>query len=71
MIVTIHRGNEIHVEDIQDFVEITLMNHNFYNIAKNYIIYRNEHAKYRDVKKLYNGLSKTVNDYLDMSRLES
>lgn len=67
MIITIHRGNEIHVEDIQDFVEITLMNHNFYNIAKNYIIYRNEHAKYRDVKKLYNGLSKTVNDYLDMS----
>jgi len=58
---------ELTVEDIQDRVEIVLMNNHYYDIAKNYILYRNQHAKYRDAKKLYNNLNNIIESYLDMS----
>jgi len=35
------------VEKIQDYVEESLMTENFHNVAKAYILYRNEHAKLR------------------------
>ncbi len=35
------------VEKIQDYVEESLMTENFHDVAKAYIIYRNEHAKLR------------------------
>jgi ribonucleoside-diphosphate reductase alpha chain len=40
------------VEDIQDLVENALMQRSFYSVAKDYIIYRYEHAKIRAERKL-------------------
>lgn len=39
------------VEDIQDLVETALMERNYFNVAKSYIIYRYEHDKIREEKK--------------------
>lgn len=39
------------VEDIQNYVEWSLMKDGFYDVAKAYIIYRYEHAKQREEKK--------------------
>ena len=39
------------VEDIQDLVENALMSRGYFAVAKNYIIYRYEHAKERAAKK--------------------
>ena len=41
----------INVEDIQDVVEKTLMEQNFYEVAKRYIMYRQRHAARRDAQK--------------------
>ncbi len=40
------------VEDIQDLVETALMERSYFNVAKSYIIYRYEHEKIRQEKKL-------------------
>jgi len=40
------------VEHTQDFVELTLMRNGHLEIAKHYIVYRHEHAKIREEKKL-------------------
>ncbi|OGY46991.1 MAG: ribonucleoside-diphosphate reductase subunit alpha [Candidatus Buchananbacteria bacterium RIFCSPHIGHO2_01_FULL_47_11b] len=39
------------VEDVQNLVEKVLMEGGFFDVAKSYIIYRYEHAKYREQKK--------------------
>lgn len=39
------------VENVQDFVERELMQGEFYDVAKSYILYRYEHAKVREEKK--------------------
>ena len=39
----VKKGACITVEGIQDVVEITLMKSNFHDIARSYIIYRNDH----------------------------
>lgn len=39
------------VEDIQDLVETALMERGYFNVAKDYIIYRYEHAKAREQKR--------------------
>lgn len=39
------------VEDVQDMVETVLMEAGYFDVAKDYIIYRYEHAKVREVKK--------------------
>ena len=39
------------VEDIQDLVENALMERGYFTVAKDYIIYRYEHAKAREEKK--------------------
>ena len=41
----------INVEDIQDVVEKTLMEQDFYEVAKRYIMYRQRHAARRDAQK--------------------
>lgn len=38
------------VEEIQDFIESTLIENNYTKTAKNYIIYRNKRALIRDKK---------------------
>ncbi|WP_330375379.1 ribonucleoside-triphosphate reductase, adenosylcobalamin-dependent [Inediibacterium massiliense] len=42
----------IHVEEIQDMVEELLMSSNRKDVAKTYIIYREEHNKLRKIKKI-------------------
>lgn len=41
-------GKEISVEDIQSMVEIGLMMEGYYDVAKNYILYRQRHADSRE-----------------------
>jgi ribonucleoside-triphosphate reductase len=47
--LTIHKlyKESVHIEEIQDAVEKTLMERGYYEIAKAYILYREEHAKKR------------------------
>ncbi|NRA89443.1 MAG: hypothetical protein HRU28_19110, partial [Rhizobiales bacterium] len=40
--------DSIHQESVQDQVELTLMRAEYYNVAKNFIIYRKERANQRD-----------------------
>lgn len=50
--VTIRFGGSVpSVEDIQNIVEESLMERGFFAVARNYIIYRYEHAKIREEKK--------------------
>ncbi|GAB6106622.1 ribonucleoside triphosphate reductase [Fusibacter bizertensis] len=42
----LERGT-VHIEEIQDAVEKTLMENGYYEVAKAYILYREEHAKKR------------------------
>jgi ribonucleoside-diphosphate reductase alpha chain len=45
-------GGTIHIEDIQDQVELTLMRNKHYKVARAYVLYREERRKARDqVKK--------------------
>lgn len=57
----------IDVETVQDLIEVELMERGYFSIAKNYILYRKRHEKYRDAKKLYSGINDTINNYLDLS----
>jgi ribonucleoside-diphosphate reductase alpha chain len=41
------KGTTLTVEGIQDLVEVTLMDQGFHNVAKAYILYREEHATKR------------------------
>lgn len=42
---------DIGVEEIQDQVEKSLMEHNFFDVAKQYIVYRQKHAQRREAQK--------------------
>ena len=44
-------GGTIHIEDIQDQVELALMRSGEHRVARNYVIYRNEHAKLRELNE--------------------
>ena len=44
-------GGTIHIEDIQDQVELALMRTGEHKIARSYVIYRNEHARLREQKQ--------------------
>ncbi len=54
------------VEMIQDLVERVLFENNHFDIAKNYILYRHQHAKLRNAKDLFSNLD-IVDDYLNMN----
>ncbi|KTC85732.1 MULTISPECIES: ribonucleoside-diphosphate reductase subunit alpha [Legionella] len=41
-------GGTVHIEDIQDQVELTLMRNGEYKIARAYVLYREEHRKARE-----------------------
>ncbi len=41
------------VEDIQDYVEKTLIKHNLANVAKAYILYRNKQSEKREIKEIF------------------
>src|SRR5687768_15966567 len=41
-------GGSIHIEEIQDQVELLLMRSGEHKVARSYVIYRNEHARQRE-----------------------
>ncbi len=52
------------VEQIQDLVERILIEKGYAEIAKAYILYRQQHAKLRDTKQLLGDAAELVNKYL-------
>jgi len=60
-----HAGETVHVERIQDLVEDTILEARYIRTAKAYIIYRDQHAKMRD---LADALDPTylIGSYLDL-----
>ncbi len=74
-------GGTIHIEDIQDQVELILMRSGEQKVARDYVLYREEHARLRAEKKQlqpdpdYPGLQVTLADgsrrELDMNRVRT
>ena len=52
------------VEEIQDLVEKVLMEAGLTKIAKNYILYREQHRRNREVKNLLIDINRTMDGYL-------
>ncbi|MFW6281487.1 MAG: ribonucleoside triphosphate reductase [bacterium] len=55
------------VEIIQDLVEKILIEKGYSDIAKSYILYRDQHAKLRDTKRLFDDALNVISTYLDKS----
>lgn len=53
------------VEQVQDLVEKILIEKGYADIAKAYILYREQHAKLRDTRELLGNAAKMVNKYLE------
>lgn len=47
----LHEEGTVHIEDIQDQVELALMRAGFHKVARTYVLYREEHAHLRADKK--------------------
>jgi len=60
-------GHHPHVEDIQDIVEQVLIKDGQVQIAKAYILYREQRTQVRDTQKLLLDGMKLVDDYLERS----
>ncbi|MGM0500754.1 MAG: ribonucleoside triphosphate reductase, partial [Bacillota bacterium] len=60
-------GGTLEVEQIQDLVEKILIEKGCAEIAKAYILYREQHSKLRDGKKLFADAVNIMDDYLDRS----
>ena len=60
------RDGVIDVEDIQDSVEKTLAESGFTDVAKNYIVYRIQHEKKRNMGDSFLDYKKTVDGYLKL-----
>lgn len=46
----LHVGGSVHIEDIQDQVELALMRMGEHRVARSYVLYREEHRKAREAK---------------------
>ena len=62
--ITCRDGRVPTVEEVQDLVEEILIENGYVEAAKSYILYRDQHAKLRDSKKLLENARKIVDDYL-------
>ena len=69
---TISDRDGIGVEEIQNVVEETLMSHGFFDVAKQYIVYRHQHAQRRDAQKnlmdTYRDIFFTASEEVDLKR---
>lgn len=54
------------VEQIQDLVEKVLIEKGYAEVAKAYILYREQHNKIRDTKEMFNDAVEAMNDYLEL-----
>ncbi len=61
------KDNIIDVEDIQDSVENVLIKADYSEVAKAYILYRDQHEKLRNVSETLLDYKKLVNDYLQVN----
>ncbi len=59
--------NVISVEDIQDAVEVVLIQANYTDVAKSYILYRKQHENIRNAKATFLDYKDTVNNYLQIN----
>jgi ribonucleoside-diphosphate reductase alpha chain len=72
-------GGTVHIEDIQDQVELALMRHEYHQVARSYVLYREEHRKLREAKQTKTAdssqLTITLDDgsktTLDIAQLEA
>src|SRR6056297_2575941 len=62
--IFIKDGKAAEVEQIQDLVEKILIEKGYSDIAKAYIVYREQHSRLRDTKKLFSDALNVMNDYL-------
>lgn len=46
----LHSSGTVHIEDIQDQVELALMRNGEHKVARSYVLYREEHRKAREAK---------------------
>ena len=57
-----NQGNSVHIEEIQDQVELALMRSGFHDVARSYVLYREERNKARNDQKVEkNNENKTEN----------
>ena len=54
------------VEQIQDLVEKVLIEKGYAEVAKSYILYREQHKKIRDTQALFNDALEAMDDYLQL-----
>ncbi len=62
--ITCRDGRVPTVEEVQDLVEKMLIENGYARIAKAYILYRDQHAKLRESRRLLDGARRMVDDYL-------
>ncbi len=61
-----YSGNEtVFIEKIQDVIEQALIDSNYYETAKAYILYREKRAQNRDAGKIKIDVEKSITEYLD------
>ena len=68
----ISERDNIGVEEIQDIVEKNLMAHNFFDVAKQYIVYRQKHAQRRQAQEklmdIYHDIFFAASEHVDLKR---
>ena len=62
--ITCRDGRVPMVEEVQDLVEKILVENGYAKAAKAYILYRDQHAKLRESRRLIAGAKRMVDDYL-------
>ena len=78
----LHNGGTVHIEDIQDQVELALMRNEYHKVLRSYVLYRHKHQEAREARNKQanydtnttNSISITLKDgsssYLDVAKLE-
>ncbi len=61
------KNDNIFIETIQDIVEQALIDKNYYDAAKSYILYREKRAQNRNAEKIKIDVEKSITEYLDQS----
>ncbi len=54
------------IEAVQDVIEQVLLNKNYFNVARNYIRYREQHRMLRSSKKAYVDAIDSISDYVNL-----
>ena len=60
-------NNIVSVEDIQDSVEVSLIQSEYVDVAKSYILYRQQHQTFRNIKETEIDYKKTIDNYLNVN----